>query len=71
MKFVELVINLKNEIGVERRDVEKESGGFNGVINNFLVQFYLRKERLKLKDELRSGFTIGDGDRKKVFLSGV
>lgn len=71
MEFVKLIINLKNEIGVERRDVEKESGGFNGIINDFLIQFYFRKEWLKLKDELRSGFTVGNGDRNEVFLDGV
>lgn len=71
MELMELIIDLKNEISVERRDVKEKSDGFDRVIDNFLIQFYLRKKGLKLKDELRSGFTIGDGDRKKVFLSGV
>lgn len=37
MEFMELIINLKNEIGVERRDVKEESNGFDRVIDDFLI----------------------------------
>ena len=71
MKFVELIIDLENEIGIKRGDVEEKSGGVDGIINDFLVKLYLREKGLKLKDELGSGFAIRDGDWKKIFFGGV
>lgn len=71
MKFVELVVDLENEIGIKRGDVEEKSGGIDGIINDLSIKLYLREKGLKLKDELGSGFAIGDGDREKIFFGGV
>ncbi len=71
MKFVELVIDLENEVSIKRGDVKEKSGGIDGIINDFLVKFYLREKGLKLKDELGSGFAIRDGDWEKIFFGGV
>ncbi len=71
MEFVKLIIDLKDEVGVKRRDIKEKSSGFGGVVNNFLINLYLRKKGLKLKDELRSGFAIRDGNGEEIFLGGV
>jgi len=71
VKFIKLVVDLKNEISVERRDGKEEGGGVNRIIDDLLIEFYLREKRLKLENELGGGFAVRDGDREKVFLVGV
>lgn len=71
MKFIELVIDVENEVGIERRDGEEKRVGVDRVVNGLLIKFYLRKQWLKLENELSRGFAVGDVDGKKVFLVSV